>query len=783
MRPGLERRFKRFVDAWADTCLRYRKTVLLGVAVVTALALAELPHIHFDNALKTWFLDDDPALLEHERFRKLFGSDEIVVAGLEAPDVFAPDVLERIDRITRAIEVAPHVEKVFSLTNIESVTGKGDTLEIGDLVEMPVDAAALPAIRERALANRLYVGNVVSADGRFTTVIARLPHHVDAFQYKVEAVGAIRRILEAEVGSSFYLAGGPVFDEQFFRQSEADTLRTVGLMTIFLAGVLAALLRTWWGVVLPLVTVGMAVVWTIGTMSLAGVTVNVISTMLPPLLLAVGVADAMHVLVDYQNRCRKGERKAQALRAVYHELFGPLFLTGLTTAIGMLSLAVSRIESIRIFGLFAAYGVGCAFLLTVTFVPVVLSYLEPPEPAPDRSRRHYLSTRALEALHGFTVRRGAWIVGAWTLIVAVSIGFASQVRAESSFIRIFKESSQIRRDTEAIQERLAGSVTVEIVLDTGREGGVKEPALLREIEKLEAFLESHSIVSSTQSVADYFKDLRRAFHGNDQREYRLPTSAEEAAQYLLLYEMDAPDGDLREYVTFDYRQARITARVDMTTSNEAVELRREIEAYMATQLPSDIRGEVTGLMMLFANLEEYIRASLVQGFSGALVSIFVVFCFQMGSIGLGALVMLANTMPILITLGVMGMTGIRLDSMTAMVASIAIGLADDDSIHFVSRVRLKLKEGFDIVTALREALIEVGRALVYSGLALCGGFAVMLSASFVGAIYFGLLTMLTILVALTADLTLLPVMLQWYDPAGRSGFGFLRSTSREVIAK
>ncbi len=779
MRPG----FKRFVDAWADNCLRYRKTVLFGVAVVTAISLAQFPRIHFDNALDTWFLDDDPALLEHERFQKRFGSDEIVVAGLEAPDVFAPDVVARIDRITRAIEAAPHVEKVFSLTNIESVTGKGDTLEIGDLIELPLDEAALAAVRERALANRLYVGNVVSADGGFTTVIARLPHYVDGFQYKVEAVGAIRRILEAEVGSSFYLAGGPVFDEQFFRQSEADTLRTVSLMTLFLVVVLALLLRTWWGVLLPLATVGTSVVWTLGMMAMSGVTVNVITTMLPPLLLAVGVADAMHVLVDYQNRCRKDEPKEQALRAVYHELFGPLFLTGLTTAIGMLSLAVSRIESIRIFGLFAASGVGCAFLLTVTFVPVVLSYLAAPEPAPDRSRSHYLSTRVLETLHRFTVRRGAWIVAAWTLLVVVAIGFASQVKAESSFIRIFKESSKIRRDTERIQQRLAGSVTVEIVLDTGRDGGVKDPVVLREIERLEAFLESHPSVSSTQSLADYFKDLRRAFHGNDQREYRLPTSREEAAQYLLLYEMDAPDGDLREYVTFDYRQARITARVDMTSSNEAVALGRRIEAYLATELPSGIRGEVTGLMMLYANLEEYIRASLVQGFTGALVSIFVVFCFQMGSVGLGAVVMLANTMPILITLGVMGMTGIRLDSMTAMVASIAIGLADDDSIHFVSRVRLKLTEGLDIVTAIREALIEVGRALVYSGMALCGGFAVMLSASFVGAIYFGLLTMLTILVALAADLSLLPVMLQWYDAAGRRGLGLLRSTAREAVAK
>ena len=231
------------------------------------------------------------------------------------------------------------------------------------------------------------------------------------------------------------------------------------------------------------------------------------------------------------------------------------------------------------------------------------------------------------------------------------------------------------------------------MLDTGREDGLKDPAVLAAIERLEAFLRAQPNVRSTQSVTGYFKDLRRAFHGNDQREYRLPETREEIAQYLLLYEMDKPDGDLREYVTFDYRRARVTARVNMTSSNDAVTLGHDIERYIAAEMPDDIHGTVTGLMVLYANLEEYIRDSLLRGFGGALFSIFIVFCFQMGSVGLGAVVMLANTMPILITLGFMGMVGIRLDSMTAMVASISIGLSDDDSIHFVSRVRLKLEQG------------------------------------------------------------------------------------------
>lgn len=758
---------ERFVDAWARACLSYRKTILLAVAGFTALTVGRIPDLHFNNALGTWFVDGDPALVAHQHFRDTFGSDEIVVVGLEADDVFAPESLERIGRITRAMEQAPHVEKVFSITNIESITGRDEVLDVRDLIEFPLDPAKLPAVRERALANELYVGNVISADGRFAAIVARLPHDPAGFDYKVEAVGAIREIVQAEVGDAFLLAGGPVFDEQFFRQSETDTLRTVALMSVLLVVVLTMLMRTVWGVVLPLVTVALATAWTVGTMGILGVRVNVITTILPPLLLAVGVADAMHLLVDYQNRCRLGDDKMSALRGVYHELLGPLFLTGLTTAIGMLSLAFSRIHAIRDFGCFAAFGVSAAFLLTVTFVPIVLSYLPAPGAAPDRHRDAYLSTRVLTALHDFTMRRGRAIVAGWGIVIALATVFASQVRAESSFIRIFKESSRIRQDTDYIQQRLAGSGTIEITVDTGVQDGVKDPEFLRVLERLERFLESQPHVRSTQSIVDYFKDMRRAFHGNDQREYSLPHTREEAAQYLLLYELDAPDGDIHDYVTLDDRKARVSARVDLTTSNDAVALAREVERYIAEELPRGLETSVTGLMVVYANLEEYIRESLVLGFGSALVSIFFVFCFQMRSVRLGAVVMFANAMPILVTLGIMGLTGIRLDSMSVMVASIAIGLADDDSIHFVSRVRSKVAAGLDIVVALRESLVEVGRALVYSALALCGGFAVMLTAGFVGAIYFGLLTMLTILIALAADLILLPVMLRRYAVPGR----------------
>ncbi len=750
------------VERWATLCLTYRKTVLLLLAAITVLAGSQMPRVSFDNALEIWFLDDDPALRSHQRLLDTFGSDELIMIGLEAPDVFAPHMLTLIDRVTRAVEAAPHVEKVFSLTNIESITGEAGMLTVGELVEFPLDETVLPAIRARALANDLYVGNVVSGSGDFTCIIARLPHRTDDFAYKVEAVAAIRTILDAEPETTFYLGGGPVVDEQFFYLSERDTKLTTSLMIVLLVAMLWLLLRTKIGVVLPLVTVVVATVWAIGWVVLSGARVNIITGMLPPLLLAVGVADSMHVLVDYQTRCRAGEEKWDALRGVYRDLTVPCLLTSLTTSIGMLALLVSRIQGIREFGIFAALGVFGAFLLSMTFVPIVLSYLPAPRPRTERGSAHDLAATGLHRLHVFTMRRGRPIVLASIGLVVLGLAGASRGRAEAAFMEYFKETERVRQDNKRMTEALAGTFTLEVMVDTGRPDGVKDPAVLREIAAFQAFLERDPYIASTQSITDYFTELRGAFFDNDPAEYRLPATTEETAQYLLLYEMDAPDGDIQEYVTFDYRQARVSARITMESSSKAALVVARAEQYIAEQFPPGLTATVTGVALLYAHMEDYIRISLVKGFSIALCAIFLVFCLQLRSILLGAIAMIPNVLPIVLCLGVMGASGILLDGMTAMVASIAIGLAVDDTIHFMSRVRLHLDRGEPMRESLRGATVEVGRALVYTSATLCAGFGVMMVGSFAPTVNFGILCALTIVIALTADLVLLPVVLRAY---------------------
>ncbi|MBW1886596.1 MAG: MMPL family transporter, partial [Deltaproteobacteria bacterium] len=653
-----------------------------------------------------------------------------------------------------ALEEAPHVEKVFSLTNIESVTSDGEWLKIEELVELPIAAEAVPALRKRALANELYVGNIVSEKGDFTCIIARLPHYRDDFDYKVEAVGAIREILAGEGSTRFFLSGGPTLDEQFFYLSERDSQVTTPAMIALLVVTLWFLLRSASNVALALGTVILATMWGVAWIVLSGSRINMLTTILPPLLLAVGVAGSMHVLVDYRDRCGRGEDKMTALRSVYRELMTPLFLTSLTTAIGMTSLMVSRIQGVREFGGFAALGVVGAFLLSVTLVPIVLS-------------RFTISDDALAALHRLTMNRGGTIVMVSAVLLTAAIAAGTMVKAESSFLEYFRDSEPIKRDTKRIEQALAGTMTIDVVIDTGTPGGVKNPEVLAQIVALQDFLEADEHVTSTQSVADYLKDLRRAFFSNDQREYRLPDTTEEAAQYLLLYEMDAPDGDLYDMMTSDYQQARVTARLDITSSNIATALVNKTEEYIARNFPPELDVRVTGLGTLYANMEEYMRSSLVYGFSVALIAIYIIFCLQTGSLVLGTISMIPNVAPIVLCLGIMGLFGINLDAMTAMVASIAIGLAVDDSIHFVSRVRLHLANGIEMTRALERTTVEIGRALVFTTIALAVGFSVMMLSAFVGTIHFGLLCLLTIIFALAADLVLLPVVLHWYSE--RSG--------------
>lgn len=754
-----------FIERWAHICLNYRKSVLAVLAVITGFAVSALPRVGFDNSLGIWFLDDDPTLLTHERMIDTFGSDELIIVGLDAPDVFAPEILERVDRLTRAIAEAPNVEKVFSLTNIEAVTGHDGYLDVGDLVEFPLDPAALPAVRERALANDLYVGNVVSADGDFTAILARLPHRKDDFDYKLEAVQAIRALLAAEPGTQFYMGGGPVMDERFFEVSEHDSKVMTGLMAGILIVVLAVLFRSVWGVVIPFVTVFVAMIWSVAWIVFAGRSLTVISTMLPPLMLAVGVADSVHVLVDYRQHCRAGRGKTDALLRTYRALFLPCLLTSATTSVGLLALLVSRVEGIREFGVFGALGVFGAFFLSVTFVPIALSYLPMPvAPAPSTARP-LRSARWLGALHELTMAHGGRIVAVSVVITAVAVASATRVKSESAFLEYFRETDAIRVDTRYLEQKLGGTMTMEVVVGTSRAEGVKDPEVLRRITELQEFLEADRDVGSTLSAADYFMDLRRAFFDNDQAEYRLPETAEEAAQFLLLYEMSEPEGDIMEFVSYDHSEGRISARLEVHTAERATALVKRVRAYAAEHFPDDITVTVTGVAMLYMTMEDYIRLSLLKGFSLALVAIFLFLCLQFRSVGLGAISMVPNVMPIVICLGVMGAAGILLDTMTAMVASIAIGLAVDDTVHFMSRMEQHRRAGASMPEALRDTTIDIGRALVFTSLVLCAGFGVMLTSDFVGTVHFGLLCTITVAVALIADLLLLPVLLRWYDRA------------------
>lgn len=748
---------------WANFCLTYRKSVLFVLACITAVALYQLPSLEFDNAMDIWFLDDDAVYLAHREMIDTYASDELIVLGLEAPDVFAPEVLTVIDRMGKKLEQAPNVEKVISLTSVEAIEGRDDVLEIGDLIEMPVDPAELPAIRKKTLNNKSYVGNIVSADGTFTLILVRIPSITGDFDYKIETVEAIDAIIATEPDTRFYVSGGAAVDYEFFKLSEQDNERITILIVLFVTSALWFLLGSVSGVVLAISTVILSALWAHGWIALSGSKMNMTTTMLPGLLIAVGVADSMHVLVEYQNKLRVHDDKFAALRAVYIDLMSPLFLTTLTTAIGLMSLSISKVQGIREFGAFAALGVVGAFVLSITLVPIVSSYLPKPKRYHARRGDTARSERALMRLHELTMSHGRSIALVSAAILVVSTVGITMLRTESDFIEAFPDGYKSKVDTRKIESKMGGIITLDVLVDSGEEGGVKDPATLKKLVDLQNHLVSEDQIGATQSIADSLMDMRRAFHSNNQEAYRLPETREEAAQYLLLYEMDAPDGDLKEMVTYDYRHTRVSARVLLDNSTAAYEVCERADAWVAANLtPIGMSGQVTGLIRLFSQMEVYIRSSLIRGFSLALFLIFVVFCLQLRSVALGAIAMIPNIVPIFVSLGVMGYADISLDSMTCMVASIAIGLAVDDSIHFVSRIRRRLAAGLPMRQSLAEATVEVGRALVYTSITLCAGFGVMMIATFIGIFYFGLLCTLTVAVALIADLMLLPVVFRWY---------------------
>jgi predicted RND superfamily exporter protein len=741
-----------------EALMKYRLPVILLLGGVTAVLGCFAARIQFDNSIESYFLKKD--LESYDRFLDEFGTDEIVVVAFGGEDVFTVENFELIDDLSRRLEKVPHVRRVISLTTAEIVWGREDSVVFEDLTPaLPSTPEELAAIRARALADPVIPGTLVSPDGRNTAIVAEIDHLIGQFDYKVELLNEIRAIVSAEqarTGKVFRIAGTAVLDDAVFRYTQRDQTLLFPAMIAIVIAVTYLMFRRVATTFLPLVVVGVSVVWTYGFMSLLGFKINVISTVIGPLLMSVGIADSMHIIADYLQEASRGDSSAmENIERSFHSVLGPCVMTSVTTILGLLSLLAADLVPIRQLGIVAAAGVLAALLVTILLLPILLAAIPIPR-AVSREQVHSGPFTALLAWLGGRHRtRSAVVLLACGLAVAPAGYSLSRLTVGTNSLDYFRRDDPVRKGTEWIDRNIGGTTSLEFLIDAHAEDGMIDPALLEKMERFQAYLRGVPGVTKVFSVTDMLKTLNRAFQDGREQAFRIPDSAALIAQELIV--VDGSD-DLDELLSRDRTRGRITARVAMNASRGLAHDMPEVEARMHEIFGRSATVIPTGIVYLMHQMEGYLLSTQMKSFLLAFVVITVVMAGSLRSLKLGILAMIPNLLPILFVLALMPLLRIPLDVGTVLIAGVALGLVVDDTTHFLYQLKRQRRRATDTHAAIARAMNRTGRPIVFTSVVLSLGFLVLVFASFSPLVNFGILASVVILLALVFDLIVLPAM-------------------------
>ncbi len=738
--------------------VRYPWLVLLGLAVIWGLALNSM----VDWEARTTRLVIDPDLqsllprageareiFDHTRAR--FGSDDMLLVAWFDDDLFSHERLAALKRLSRRLERMPGVVDVDSLANAPIIRNRDDYTDVEPFLRrLPDNAAESQALLGEALANPLYVGQLVAADGRG----ALLAVHLDAKLGPDAQYALYDRISAAaveEAGGTNAVVTGPLSVRlAISRALFADLFRVMPLAVLCTAVVAAIGFRSVRGTLLPLVSNLFALSLMLAAFVLAGHALNFVTVILPPVIYVVGFAYAVHVVSSFDRIFPDCATRMEAVRATLGEVRLPVTLTAFTTLVGFASLTLSSIASIRLFGQYAALGTMLAWFAALTLVPAALCVM----PAGGRPpTTDAASTRIAASLAAFALRfRSAMFAGAVALALG-SVIAASHIEVSTDYLNNFPATHPVRSDFERAGAMFAGSVPLQVLIESDITDGFKDPAQLQIVADLQAWIAAQPEIGGVYSLVDYIGVLNRGLALERSGGHAIPANAALTEQLLML----GGGEDLDRFADSRFTSTLMHVHSSVTSTRDLVALAARIEARLA-ELPAHLRGHVTGSSYLVARSIDDITRGQVTSLALAFGVIYLVMVVLFGSLRVGALALLPNVLPVFAFFAILGASGITLNLTTSLVAAIALGIAVDDTIHFLTRFNDEARKVADERAGVAAALAIVIRPVTFTTAALCAGFLALVSGSLENQVQFGLLAAAVLAFAWFVDLTFTPAL-------------------------
>ena len=764
---GAVRRF----EAYVDWIVRHRTLTLIGTLALTAFFASQLPALHVEIDPDANLPQDHPYIRALHVLEKTFGEKNLIVVGLfpKSGTIYDAAFLAKLRAVTRRIGEVPGLVRATYLSPtaplVKAIEGDGDTLLVRPAVDgTPATAADLAEVRRRLHVNPFYVGTIVAADGSAAAIVANvtlsraLPGYPEVQRRVAEAVDA-----ERDGSFDVHYGGTVALNAGLARITE----QTVTLFPIALA--IIALLhyeafRTTQGMLLPVTTALLAVLWSLGLMGLLRVPLDPFNTTTPILILAVAAGHAVQILKRYYEEYERCRDAHVAVRVAVARV-GPVMLTaGAIAALSFFSLAAFRTAVVRNFGLLAGFGILATLVLELTFTPALRAMLREPrrDEVAREARSGRLLARGLARLAAVVTERPTTVLRCAAAVVAVAALGATRLHVDTTFKRQFPASHPVRQADDVLGRTFSGTNTLVFLVEGPADGALHEPAALAAIDDLQRFLETDPEVGKTLSIVDYVKEIHRALNGGTAA---IPARADLVSQYLFLYGMSGGPEDLDSQIDPAHRRAAVRAFVRTDSTAHAEQLLARVRARVAATFPPGYTVQYSGTIASTAALTETMVHGKVLNMLQIAVIIVLVSALVLRSFVGGLLVATPLAVAVLVNFGVMGFASIPLDVITSPIAAMAVGIGSDYAVYFLFRFREELAAGRPRADALATTMQTSGKAIAYVSSAIAGGYLVLCVSGFVFHLELGVLVALAMVVSSLAAITLLPALALVLEPA------------------
>lgn len=737
--------------------------VIVGIAIVTILALYGARNIRIDASTEGMMIQGDPAQYYYQETLKKFGTDNITVIFIQDKNLFTPEKLKLLDELVFKFEELHGVSKVESLYSVTNFKGVNGALETNPLMDWPPETQEeADRVKADALRNPVFLNSLISKDGTATAINLFVEGDPDDPEFNVKfsrGVDEIIKPFQNQLDTIFQI--GLSFTRRLISDNIiGDTVKLVPLSAFVLLITLIIFMRSASGALLPMLTAGTSIVWTAGFMAQVNIPLNVLTVIVPALIIVVGSTEDIHILSEYLESVEETNgNRDEAIRIMSGKVGTAVLLTSLTTFIGFLSITLNQITLLKQFGIVAAFGLFVNPLITCLLAPVYLHFFGSTKGKVSGEHKTSFVDRFFNTLANNIIKiiyTNKRLVLTFFLGLAVIIGFFTlQVNVDNDLLGYFKKGSEIRNRSQILHEDLSGAQTFFIRINSGFADTFKQPENLAQIVKIQKYISEKGWFDKTKSLADDISLIHREMNNGDEKYFKLPDSADLIAQYLLFLHRD----EISRYVTADFSEVNILVRHNISSSYELAEALDDLEKQIKKTVNPHFLWGLTGENILINTAADSMAAGQAKSLSLVLVLIFIIMSILFVNVKAGALSLIPNLFPIVINFGIMGIFGIPLNTGTAMVAAIAIGIAVDDTIHLMSRYNTEMRLLQSQDKAVDVCMHAEVRPVISTSVALALGFAVLGFSNFVPVISFGLLSSMVMIFAVIGDLFITPILL------------------------